>query len=101
MRGAKVFDGTQLIFLNTKLEEPTKELMAALIYTLKLDGYRELFHVLLDAFQVQDPEAYQNAVRAVRGEAFQILPPERRHEERRKQKHFYRMEELTVNPNQT
>ncbi len=62
MRGVKVSED-KLVFLNTKLEASTKELMAALIFTLRLDGYRDLFDIFLKCFKEKHPMEYETALR--------------------------------------
>lgn len=62
MRGVKVSE-EKLVFLNTKLESSTKELMAALIFSLRLDGYRDLFDVLLNCYKERHPLEYETALR--------------------------------------
>ncbi len=64
MRGVKVSE-EKLVFLNTKLESKTKELMAAMIFTMKLDGYRDLFDLLLTCFKEKYPLQYDNALRVL------------------------------------
>ncbi len=64
MRGVKVSED-KLVFLNTKLESSTKELMAALIFTLRLDGYRDLFDVLLECYKEKHPMEYKNALKVL------------------------------------